>query len=238
MTLITTPTVDGADGTQTEHFHMSRTVHHISGAIQLPAGSSNGDAIIGRLHAPIEVVVVEYSAMKIGSPPVVPGPFEPGAVLITSSRKANGSKLDPESGLYHFTVAGSYTFGVKKAGAPGGPLKAGREPYQTRAQAPIEIPGVAFSSGCYDAHETWTLELTGTPTGTLTLRCDHEEAVLTPASATYIQAALEALSGVGVGGVSVTGDAPTFTITFTVEHGLAIAESDLDGGTAELLPVE
>jgi hypothetical protein len=90
------------------------------------------------------------------------------------------------------------------------------------------------------ADEVQTATITGTPTGgTFTLKVDGETtaAIAFDANAAAVQAALEALSNVNPGDVTVTGTNPAFTITFTgalggVNQPTIVAAASLTGGTS------
>lgn len=243
-TLITTPTIDGADGTTTEFFHMQTVEGHVSGAIQLPSGLDGGAAIIGRLHAPIEVVQVIAHARKLGSPPVMPGPQPPDAnmVLIGSTRVAIPPKQDPENGLFVFEVQVVHTFARKTPSGPGSAMVVGREPYDMGNIGPVTIPAEAFATGLITTRTSWTLSITGTPVGgTYRLQVGTEitAAIAYNAGPTTIEAALGSLaqfSGPHAGEATCSGAFPTYTINFATAKGVGATSISVAGGSVTLAP--
>jgi hypothetical protein len=89
-------------------------------------------------------------------------------------------------------------------------------------------------------NEIQTVSLTGTPTtGTFTLKYRGQETatIAYNAAASAVQTALRALANIGASGVSVSGAAPTWSVTFTGPLGntdvflLQVGTNALSGGT-------
>lgn len=105
-------------------------------------------------------------------------------------------------------------------------------------------PGGAID---WDVNASQTVAITGTPTGgtfTLTFTDPSDgsaqttETIAYNAAAAAVTSALEGLAGIGSGDVTVTGNNPTFTVTFggalanTTIAALTASGSGLTGGTA------
>ena len=114
--------------------------------------------------------------------------------------------------------------------ADGYPLPAGQEFY-----IPIENPSKIYVVATPANNSQQTIAITGSISGdTFTLTLDDETTVpiATTSTAAVVQAALQALTGIGVGNCTVTdtGGGPPYTVTFN--GGLAKVDVDLMTGTS------
>ena len=112
-------------------------------------------------------------------------------------------------------------------------------------EAPIDPNTVSIYVGSALTNEVQTVDVTGATAGTFTLTflgpegdTDTTAGIAFNAAAATVQSALEALDNINAGDVTVTGTAPTWTVTYGgrlagLNHGnLTIDGSGLTGGTA------
>ncbi len=113
---------------------------------------------------------------------------------------------------------------------------------------PTVLSDMVYMTTASDTNEVQTITITGTPTGgtfTLSFKGYTTTALAYNASGATVDAALEALSGIGTGGVTVTGGpgpATPYVVTFTGQLGnqnvpAITAVASFTGGTTPAIAV-
>ena len=97
-----------------EHYTLTSTYRHDSGAVALPSTRPGEPKAVVRLHNPSMDLVVEFSAARVGGPPAVPDPTEagPDVVYRRGSVSAGHIELAADGVTPVYTVSGLYEFEV------------------------------------------------------------------------------------------------------------------------------
>jgi hypothetical protein len=155
------------------------------------------------------------------------GALEPNRDLLIPDPEIGGNRDVPQAYLGPISYAGGYEFYAR---------------LQMLAILLRGALGAPTSTNVVGANEVQTLNITGTPTGgnfTLTFRGQTTSSIAHNAASAAIQTALQALTTIGAGNVTVSGTAPgPFTITFTSALAasnpplITLASNTLTGGTS------
>lgn len=130
-------------------YHVERSRQEITGLVQLPvSGPPPQVSVIARIHAPYEVEVVSWVAVRQGAPPVVPTPVSLGynRVYLRGTQTAI-VPIPTSSGVHEeWAIAGVYYYAIKRPESLTSNMPLGKVPWGLPSPDNQYIPSTCFSN--------------------------------------------------------------------------------------------
>lgn len=112
----------------TQEYTVIRTDGRDEGIEQIP--TADGDCKLVRLHGPIEVVIVDWTAIRSGAAPIVPHPdaFEPNLVFLRG-QQGKAVPMTKGDGGHSWMMTGQYVYAKKQAKGLDQDMPTGKVPW-------------------------------------------------------------------------------------------------------------
>lgn len=155
-------TYENLTGRVETHYSINRSTGHITGIIQTPVGGGKGKAArFIRVHSPVEVEIITWTATAEKGPPTVPDPYSSelrtglndNLVLLSSSiGLVIPVTIGGGNSGHAWSVSGTYTYGAVKAKPIVRKYFAGKYPFDTEVTTVGKnyIPEGSFSKSILD----------------------------------------------------------------------------------------
>lgn len=155
-------TYENLTGRVETHYSINRSTGHITGIIQTPVGGGKGKAArFIRVHSPVEVEIITWTATAEKGPPTVPDPY---SSELTTGLNDNLVLLNSSIGLvvpveigggtrgHAWAISGVYTYGAVKAKPIVRKYFGGKYPFDSDAPSATTnyVPAGSFSKDILD----------------------------------------------------------------------------------------